>query len=84
MGQAKAGVGVDSNSLLLTVPEAASLLRIGRNTCYELIRRGDLPAVRLGERIIRIPRFALEGWIARAAGLPQPPPEVVSFPPQRH
>jgi putative molybdopterin biosynthesis protein len=72
------------SALLLTVPEAASLLRIGRNTCYELIRRGDLPAVRLGERIIRIPRFGLEQWIARETGLPSAPPPVVSSPPQCH
>ena len=82
--QARADGAVDSNALLLTVPEAASLLRIGRNTCYELIRRGELPAVRLGERIIRIPRFGLEAWIVRETGLPSVPSPVVSFPPQRH
>jgi excisionase family DNA binding protein len=47
---------------LLTVPEAATYLRIGRNLAYELIARGDLPAVRLG-RVIRVPRTGLERWL---------------------
>ena len=38
----------------LTVPEAAKELRIPRTRCYELIQRGELPAVRIGERSIRV------------------------------
>ncbi len=59
---------VDS-SFLLTVPEAARLLRISRNLAYELIRQNALPHVRLGRRIL-IPRRGLESWIEREAGLP--------------
>lgn len=59
---------VDSN-FLLTVPEAARLLRISRNLAYELIRQNALPHVRLGRRIL-IPRRGLESWIEREAGLP--------------
>ena len=70
-------------TLVLTVAEAARLLCISRNLAYELIRQGQLPHVRLGRRIL-IPRFGLEEWIAREAGLPQPPPVVVSSLPQRH
>lgn len=73
----------DGQTLVLTVPEAAELLRIGRNTCYELVRRGEIPAVRLG-RVIRIPRFALEQWISQQTRLRQSPPGVVSSLPQRH
>lgn len=73
---------VDS-SLLLTVSEAARVLRISRNLAYELVARGDLPAVRLG-RVIRVPRHGLEQWIARQSGLPDAPPPVVSFNPQLH
>ena len=68
---------------LLTVAEAAHVLRIGRNMCYDLIRQGQLPHVRLG-RLIRVPRFGLESWLARQAGLPETPPSVVSFSPQIH
>lgn len=51
---------------LLTVPEAAKVLRISRNLAYELVTRHEIPAVRLG-RVIRIPRAALDDWIATQA-----------------
>jgi excisionase family DNA binding protein len=47
----------------LTVPEAAAELRIPRTRCYELIQRGELPAVRIGERSIRINRRELERFL---------------------
>jgi excisionase family DNA binding protein len=47
----------------LTVPEAAEELRIPRTRCYELIQRGELPAVRLGERSIRVNRRELEKFL---------------------
>ena len=47
---------------MLTVPEAAQMLRIGRNLAYELVARGDIPSVRIG-RLIRIPRRALVRWL---------------------
>ena len=51
--------GADDQRTMLTVPEAAKLLRIGRNHAYELVARGEIPSVRLG-RLIRIPRAALD------------------------
>ena len=79
-----AGTELD-DALLLKVPEAARLLRISRNLAYELVARGELPSVRLG-RAIRVPRHALDAWIARQSGLPDPPSEGVSLPlpRQRH
>jgi excisionase family DNA binding protein len=47
----------------LTVPEAAGELRIPRTRCYELIQRGELPAVRIGERSIRVNRAELETFL---------------------
>ena len=47
----------------LTVPEAAEELRIPRTRCYELIQRGELPAVRIGERSIRVNRLELEKFL---------------------
>lgn len=44
---------------VLTVPEAARLLRIGRNLAYQLVGRGEIPSRRLGRRIV-IPRAELE------------------------
>ena len=45
--------------LVLTVEETASALRLGRTACYEAIRRGEIPSVRIG-RSLRVPRGALE------------------------
>lgn len=44
---------------VLTVPEVARLLRIGRNLAYELVARGDIPSRRLGRRIV-VPRVEFE------------------------
>ena len=43
----------------LTVEQAAPILGIGRNSAYEAIRRGEIPALRLGRRLV-VPRRALE------------------------
>ncbi len=48
---------------LLRVHEVARLLGIGRSKTYELIARGELPSLRIG-RLVRVPRHALEQWIA--------------------
>ncbi len=45
--------------LVLTVEEAARVLRIGRSSAYEAARTGELPTVRIG-RILRVPRSAIE------------------------
>jgi excisionase family DNA binding protein len=47
----------------ITVPEAAVELRIPRTRCYELIAAGELPAVRIGERSIRVHRRELERFL---------------------
>lgn len=47
----------------LTVPETAKELRIPRTRCYELIQRGDLPAVRVGQRSLRVNRGELERFL---------------------
>ncbi len=57
----------DGNAPLLTVPEAAKVLRIGRNLAYQLVASGELPSLRLG-RVIRVPRDALDRWIEVASG----------------
>jgi excisionase family DNA binding protein len=47
----------------LTVPQAAKELQIPRTRAYELISRGKLPAVRIGERSIRVNRQELEQFL---------------------
>ena len=52
--------------LLLTVEEAARRLGIGRSLAWALVRKGELPSVRLG-RLVRIPVRGLEDWISNKA-----------------
>ncbi len=47
----------------MKVPEAAELLCVPRSRMYDLISRGDIPAVRVGERSIRINRRELERFL---------------------
>ncbi len=47
------------NRLVLTVEEAAGMLRISRGLAYEMVRTGRLPSIRLGRRLL-VPRSALE------------------------
>jgi excisionase family DNA binding protein len=44
---------------VLTVDEAAALLRVDRKSVYDSIRRGELPGVVRVGRVIRISRSAL-------------------------
>jgi excisionase family DNA binding protein len=52
-----------SERIWLTVPEVAEELHIPRTRAYELIARGELPAVRVGERSIRVNRNELERFL---------------------
>jgi excisionase family DNA binding protein len=47
----------------LTVPEVARELRIPRSRAYALFQQGSLPAVRIGERSIRVNRHELEKFL---------------------
>jgi excisionase family DNA binding protein len=47
----------------LTVRETSGLLRIPLTRCHELIQQGSLPAVRIGERSIRVNRNELERFL---------------------
>jgi excisionase family DNA binding protein len=50
---------------VLTVREAAAVLRVGRNQLYQAVGRGELRSVRIG-RSIRIPKQALLDLLARS------------------
>lgn len=49
---------------LLTIPESARLLRIGRSTLYELIADGRIEVVHIG-RSARVPVGALVRFVER-------------------
>jgi excisionase family DNA binding protein len=54
---------MDREQLWLKVPEVAAELRIPRSRCYELIQQGLLPAVRVGDRSIRVNRKEMEQFL---------------------
>ena len=53
----------------LKIAEVCELLNISRTHCYELITRGELPHVRLGNAL-RIPECLLDQYLASRAVLP--------------
>jgi excisionase family DNA binding protein len=53
----------DVERLTLSVEEAAHLLGISRALAYDLVRRGELPRLQPGRRIV-VPRRALEELVA--------------------
>ncbi len=57
---------------VLTVSEAAELLGVSRAFAYELVVCGELPAVRLGRRIM-IPRVGIQRIIENSVAELQPP-----------
>lgn len=52
--------------MVLSVNEVANLLGLSRNSTYEGVRRGEIPHIRVGKRLL-IPRAALEAMLNRAA-----------------
>jgi excisionase family DNA binding protein len=55
---------VDSLPLVLSVPELAKALRIGRNAAYDLVNHGQIRCIRIGKNI-RIPQSALLEYLNR-------------------
>lgn len=53
----------------MSVTQAAEVLGISRTTAYECVRTGDLPALRLGGRIV-IPTQAIDDLLERASAIP--------------
>ncbi len=50
------------------VEEAGRLLGIGRNAAYEAARRGDIPSIRIGKRVL-VPKAAFDRLLrGEAAG----------------
>ena len=56
-----------NESLVLTVGEAAKLLRLSKTTTYDQIRQGSIPSIRMGKRIL-VPRFALMRMLEETMG----------------
>jgi len=55
---------LDELPVILRVADVMSILGIGRNTAYELIRCGQIRSIRVGKQL-RIPKDALIGYISK-------------------
>lgn len=50
---------------LLTIPQVAERLQVSPWTIRAWIRDRELPHIRMGRRVIRVKREALEGFVKR-------------------
>ena len=65
-GVMRKGELVADDDPILSVPEASQFLRVSRNTVYELIHAGELPAFRLRKGgHWRLTRGELEEWLEK-------------------
>ena len=56
----------DTQKLALDLwPDVGKALGLGRNSTYEAARRGDIPTIRIGRRIL-VPRAALQRFLESA------------------
>jgi excisionase family DNA binding protein len=55
---------------LLKVPEVAATLRMTPATVYSMVSLGQIGAVRVGSRTIRIPQAALEAYLKESETSP--------------
>lgn len=53
-------------NILLTVEELAKYLKIKPDTIYKKVRKGELPAIKLG-KLVRFPKELIDQWIIEQA-----------------
>ena len=68
----------ESSDFVLTVSEAAEMLKVSENHLYNLISQKLVPHFRAG-KLIRIPRWGLLQFIAAESGVPLPANLEVAF-----
>ena len=47
----------------VSVEQAGKIIGIGRNQAYEAVRRGEIPSIKIGSRIL-VPRVALDRMLS--------------------
>ena len=50
---------------MLTISEVAVRLSVSKRTVQRMIRRHELTSTRRGHRFVRIPEWAVDGWIQK-------------------
>lgn len=53
-------------NILLTVEELAKYLKVKPDTIYKKVRKGELPAIKLG-KLVRFPKDLIDQWIIEQA-----------------
>jgi excisionase family DNA binding protein len=51
-----------TNRAVYTVPEVAQLLSLSKGTTYAMVRRGEIPARKIGDRWV-IPKSRFHAWL---------------------
>jgi excisionase family DNA binding protein len=64
-----------NETLALSVAETARLLGLSREGAYQAVRRGEIPSIRIGKRIL-VPRTALELLLQVGPGVQSPKPDA--------
>jgi excisionase family DNA binding protein len=59
--------------LVYSVEEARQLLGVGKNQCYDAIKRGEIPHIKLGAHIL-IPKAPFHKLLDEGATAPSPAP----------
>jgi excisionase family DNA binding protein len=67
MNKRKSAATQNMQPWLVTVPEAAIILGIGKTKVYELMATEGLPKVKFGTAV-RVPVKALQEWLAQREG----------------
>jgi len=55
-------------TLCISIAAAARMLGVSRNTGYEMVRLGQLPIIRCGQRRLLVPRAALLKMLEETKG----------------
>ena len=63
-GRGKPRPSHGDGKLCYTIPEAAALLGFSRNFGYELAKRGEIPIIRFGKRIL-VPKSVFERMLGK-------------------
>jgi excisionase family DNA binding protein len=61
---------MNAEARTMSVVDAGKMLGLSRNGAYEAARRGDLPVIRIGGRVLVV-KDALERMLARAEVHPE-------------
>ena len=48
----------NNTRLVYQIAEVAAMLGLSRNACYQAVQRGELPAIRIGKRLL-VPKASL-------------------------